>query len=676
MLDPTVDTSAIQPADSNAPSFNPLAFLKGPNFVNPAYSTPEQRAALYAYSKALMNPQPIKNGWQGLAEIARSLIGGYEGYRADQMAQASRAYDASLAGATAGQAFSPGASGAAPLPTQTGAPSAATPLPNTPPAGSTPAKSSSNDASSPGRSQVLAYAADSAARHGIDPKVGAAFVNGEMGSSVATPGDDNSSFGPMQLHYGGVSKQFPNPGMGDAFTAATGKDARDPSTWRDQIDFGMAQAAAHGWSPWATTRDKLGLSNYAGISPQGSSAPAAAAINAVAPAPSVSPATHAMGAALAGGAGSNAPPIRMAQNNAMPIPGAAIGEFLADPNIPVEVKHQIMETIAPRTMTDATGNVYISHQNQPPQGGPIFQGGVRGGEVSPGVPTIITGTPANPRNVIVAPGVAGQGGPAASSPANPPVAGASSAQPKSPTPNVLGPGSVVGDLNAQKAETEAHAKAIGTAGDVSSQQYSNDLVAAANFPRTSLPLTKAIPLLDQLGQTGTGPGTDTWNHAMSFFQSMGIPISDPNNIKAFDEVKKYLTDNVNQTGDRSTNDKLAASFAGNPSVEVSNAAASDVAKTTLAMQRFKQAQILSYANQPNHAPEGYSQYAKDFSSQYDPRAFGIDLMSPAARKALFATLAKKPDANGNETNQERIKFLKSLKIAQDTGMIPAPPSGQ
>jgi hypothetical protein len=327
-------------------------------------------------------------------------------------------------------------------------------------------------------------------------------------------------------------------------------------------------------------------------------------------------------------------------------------------------------------MTDATGNVYISNQNQAPRGGPIFQGGIRGSEAAPGVPTIITGTPAAPRNVIVAPGVAGQGAPAASTPANPPAAGAPAPQAQSATPNVFGPGSVIGDLNAQKAATEAHAQSISGAAGASTQKYNQDLIAASEFPRTSLPLSKAIPLLEQLGTTGTGPGSDTWNHAMSFFQTMGIPISDPNNIKAFDEVKKYLTDNVNQNGDHSTNDKMAAAFAGNPSVEVSNAAAADVAKTALAMQRFKQAQILSYNHQAQHDPEGYAQYAQKFASDFDPRAFGVDLMTPGAKKALFASLPKKPDAQGNETNQERLKFLKSLQIAQDTGMIPAPPSGQ
>ncbi len=46
--------------------------LTGGAFINPAYSTPAQRAQLYAYANELMKPQPVKTGWQGLAEIARA----------------------------------------------------------------------------------------------------------------------------------------------------------------------------------------------------------------------------------------------------------------------------------------------------------------------------------------------------------------------------------------------------------------------------------------------------------------------------------------------------------------------------------------------------------------------------------------------------------------------------
>ena len=45
-------------------------------------------------------------------------------------------------------------------------------------------------------------------------------------------GDMGSSFGPFQLHYGGMVPGVPrlnNPGLGDEFTAVTGLNASDPS---------------------------------------------------------------------------------------------------------------------------------------------------------------------------------------------------------------------------------------------------------------------------------------------------------------------------------------------------------------------------------------------------------------------------------------------------------------
>lgn len=103
---------------------------------------------------------------------------------------------------------------------------------------------------------VLAYLTEGAKRRGMDvPTVVRAF--GHEGLNVFDPnqpdrgGDEGSSFGPYQLHYKGLSKSMPNAGMGDDFTAKTGLDARDPSTWRQQTDFVLDHLAGGGsWSPW------------------------------------------------------------------------------------------------------------------------------------------------------------------------------------------------------------------------------------------------------------------------------------------------------------------------------------------------------------------------------------------------------------------------------------------
>lgn len=64
-------------------------------------------------------------------------------------------------------------------------------------------------------------------------------------------GDRGSSFGPFQLHYGGVaSGGMAQSGLGDEFTKKTGLDARDETTWKQQVDFSLDKASTGGWGPW------------------------------------------------------------------------------------------------------------------------------------------------------------------------------------------------------------------------------------------------------------------------------------------------------------------------------------------------------------------------------------------------------------------------------------------
>jgi len=207
----------------------------------------------------------------------------------------------------------------------------------------------------------------------------------------------------------------------------------------------------------------------------------------------------------------------------------------------------------------------------------------------------------------------------------------------------------------------------------SGAQLASDRIAASSFQRDIFPLVKAIPALETLGTKGTGPGTDTLNQLRSFILSnvpgateSNIPKWSGGTVKDYDEAKKYLTDFVNQTGNSGTNDKLAAAFAGNPSTHISNAAAIDVAKSALALRRMKQAQLLTF--EQSGLPESeYARWNAQTTNQLDPRAFGVDLMSPPARAALLKTLQKAPAS-------ERANFEKSLQVAQRHNFI-TPPSG-
>jgi TP901 family phage tail tape measure protein len=93
---------------------------------------------------------------------------------------------------------------------------------------------------------------EAAIRHGIDPDVALRVAMSEGGTSEgARPGDKGSSFGPFQLHYGGVATGGNAvSGLGDTFTAQTGLDARNPANVAAAVDFAMAQAAQSGWGGW------------------------------------------------------------------------------------------------------------------------------------------------------------------------------------------------------------------------------------------------------------------------------------------------------------------------------------------------------------------------------------------------------------------------------------------
>jgi hypothetical protein len=93
------------------------------------------------------------------------------------------------------------------------------------------------------------YIIAAAKARGIDPDVALRVAKSEGLAQYA--GDENSSFGPYQLHYGGVAGGGNSvSGLGDRFTAKTGLDARNPTTWKQQVDFALDTATKEGWGAW------------------------------------------------------------------------------------------------------------------------------------------------------------------------------------------------------------------------------------------------------------------------------------------------------------------------------------------------------------------------------------------------------------------------------------------
>jgi len=119
----------------------------------------------------------------------------------------------------------------------------------------------------PSDSAVDQYINQQAERLGITPSIAVAISRAERGPrSGGWIGDQGSSFGPFQLHYGGISNQNPQSGLGDTFTQKTGLNAKDiANTWRTQVDFALETAKnVTGWSPFHAA-SALGYGMWDGI---------------------------------------------------------------------------------------------------------------------------------------------------------------------------------------------------------------------------------------------------------------------------------------------------------------------------------------------------------------------------------------------------------------------------
>jgi murein DD-endopeptidase MepM/ murein hydrolase activator NlpD len=119
----------------------------------------------------------------------------------------------------------------------------------------------------PSDAETDAYINQQAARLGINPTIAVNISRAERGArSSGWVGDQRSSFGPYQLHYGGVSQANPGSGLGDTFTQKTGLNARDiAGTWRQQIDFVLTTAKnVTGWQPFHAAQ-QLGYGIWDGI---------------------------------------------------------------------------------------------------------------------------------------------------------------------------------------------------------------------------------------------------------------------------------------------------------------------------------------------------------------------------------------------------------------------------
>src|ERR1700733_3382266 len=236
-----------------------LAVPNTPNFINPAYATPQQRAQLYQYSNALQQPQPIKNGWQGIAAMANALIGGYFGHQADLAEQGATYADQQrqqiinqVSGANGALAPSGAASAPAPYGGLPSGPTSAggVPSPGAAASGASPDGSAFPNTQAGHEAFIRSYAASK----GVNPDFAAA-VAGAEGLPALSPQNPNSastvdrekdgtpfSFGDFQLNV--------HPGAGGDLARKAGIDPAAPAQWQAANKFAIDYMANNDVTPW------------------------------------------------------------------------------------------------------------------------------------------------------------------------------------------------------------------------------------------------------------------------------------------------------------------------------------------------------------------------------------------------------------------------------------------
>lgn len=216
------------------------------------------------------------------------------------------------------------------------------------------------------------------------------------------------------------------------------------------------------------------------------------------------------------------------------------------------------------------------------------------------------------------------------------------------------------------ANTAATVGAAGVSGPAAAQELQADRQTAASSQPQSVALRKVYDLLPT---TNTGPGTQATNGWRSFVLSQlpalaplypgGITAAQIQTASA-DELKKYMVQlsgaAAAQYG-QGTNEKLAVAAAGNPNPDTSNLAARDVTRMNIALLRAQNAKPALFGAMGLPQTD-YPAWAANYGTTVDPRAFMLDLLSPAERRTMLSTIT---------TQADKDKFTRGVQAAEAAG---------
>lgn len=203
--------------------------------------------------------------------------------------------------------------------------------------------------------------------------------------------------------------------------------------------------------------------------------------------------------------------------------------------------------------------------------------------------------------------------------------------------------------------------------EASTAQYQAAKANDANYTANLVPLQKSLELLPNTPLFGRGAELPT--QLAQVFNTFGIPIGSDQSKNA-SELDKYLTQIARGSGAAANSDQqLVAAFSANPNMSTDKAAAQDVIKTMMALQRMQHAAVtLAQRRGMDNTPQNYSTFASQWGAQQDPRAYGVDLMTPAAKAALLKELNANP--------AEKAKFAASLRSAVSAGVLGGLPGAE
>lgn len=182
------------------------------------------------------------------------------------------------------------------------------------------------------------------------------------------------------------------------------------------------------------------------------------------------------------------------------------------------------------------------------------------------------------------------------------------------------------------------------------------------------PLLSALPLIAQLGDTGSGPGTKGFQQAKSALVSAGIIPADATDVAVRDEATKYLNQYVTRSGIAQRSDMgTLVSQQASPNLETSNAATLALTRNAIAQDRMDAARPLAYGSDDL---SGYSKFKGGWTQSQDSKAYQLDIMPAADRAALVQQMQAKAKSSNPADRAAGLRFFSSLKNAMLVGARP------